>query len=70
MCDHQWEPFFADNAIAAVLAVISDAAAVWWNTRHVARHELPLVDEWAAWHLEHGNRFVVLWTRDLEALRD
>lgn len=65
-----WEGFSANNRLAAMLIVLEDGAAVWWNTRHVARHEHALVDLWAQWHIEHGSRFVVLWERDLAALRD
>ena len=51
-------------------SVNTNLAAVWWNTRHVARHEHALVDLWAQWHIEHSSLFVVLWKRDLDALRD
>lgn len=65
-----WEGFDANNDLAAILTVLSTGPAIWWNTRHVARSELSLVHLWADWHIGHGARFVVLWTRDLEALRD
>lgn len=65
-----WEGFSAHTSIAALLTVLATGPSIWWNTRHVARHEHALVDLWATWHIEHGSRFVVLWDRDLEALRD
>jgi DNA-binding transcriptional LysR family regulator len=70
MAELYWEGFSADTDLAAVLTVLSTGAAIWWNTRHVARRELMLVQMWAEWHITHRARFVVLWKRDLEALRD
>jgi DNA-binding transcriptional LysR family regulator len=65
-----WTGFHANNNLAAVLTVLADGSGIWWNTRLVARHEHALVDLWAQWHIEHGSLFVVLWKRDLAALRD